>query len=240
PSQEKLYYNGKIGIVTEISDEQIFVKCAGDPYEITVSPVEWTNIRYDLDQQTKEVSEKVIGTFTQYPLKLAWAITIHKSQGLTFEKAIIDANLAFAHGQVYVALSRCKTFEGMVLSSPISSGSVKTDGTVAEYTRQVTENTPGEQELQLAKTAFQQELLFELFDFSVMKSLLFRLKKTFEDHHTILDPQINDNLTAIRTASEKDIFAVADTFLRQLRAILENAPLPEENPELQNRIRKAG
>jgi hypothetical protein len=239
PSRERLFYNGKIGMVTEISDDLIFVKCPGDYSEIAVSPVEWSNIKYDLDPQSKEVREKVIGTFTQYPLKLAWAITIHKSQGLTFEKAIIDANLAFAHGQVYVALSRCKSFEGMVLRSPISFNSVKTDGTVVEYTRNASVNEPNEQDLNSAKIKFQQDLLYELFDFTQIKNYLFQLKKIFEDHHTILDPGINDTLKELKSACEKEIYEVGETFKRQLVHLLIQNSLPEENSELQSRIKKA-
>ncbi len=239
PSRDRLYYNGKIGVVTHISDDTILVKCPGEYSEIAVNPVEWANIKYVLDPQTKEVTEKVIGTFTQYPLKLAWAITIHKSQGLTFEKAIIDANLAFAHGQVYVALSRCKSFEGMVLRSPIAFNSVKTDGTVAEYTRNSNANEPNEKDLNEAKIAFQQDLLFELFDFTSIKSYFFQLKKVYEDHHTILDPGFNSSLNELRSTSEKDIYEVAETFKRQIRSLLGENSLPEDNPELQNRVKKA-
>ncbi len=239
PSRERLYYNGKIGIVTEMSNDTIVVRCPGDYSEITVTPVEWANIKYTLDPQTKEVKEKVIGTFTQYPLKLAWAITIHKSQGLTFEKAIIDANLAFAHGQVYVALSRCKTFEGMVLRSRIALNSVKTDGTVAEYTRAATENEPTENDLNAAKVTFQQDLLFELFDFTSVKGHFFHLRKTFEDHHTILDPSFGDSLNDLKTTCENEIYSVADTFKRQLSALLSENSLPEENTDLQSRVKKA-
>ncbi|MEJ7692040.1 HRDC domain-containing protein [Daejeonella sp.] len=236
-SRDRLYYNGKIGVVTNITDDTIFVKCPGEYSEIAVSPVEWTNIKYVLDPQTKEVQEKVIGTFTQYPLKLAWAITIHKSQGLTFEKAIIDANLAFAHGQVYVALSRCKSFEGMVLRSPINFNSVKTDGTVAEYTRNA--NEPNEQDLTDAKIAFQQDLLYELYDFTSTKALFFQLRKVFEDHHTILDPEFNNVLNELKAASEKEIFEVGDIFKRQIRSLLSENSLPEENSDLQTRVKKA-
>jgi hypothetical protein len=120
PSRDRLFYNGKIGRITRISEETVYVKCPGDAIEIAVEPLEWHNIKYELNAESKEVTEKVIGKFVQHPLKLAWAITIHKSQGLTFEKAIIDANAAFAHGQVYVALSRCKSLEGLVLSSQLA------------------------------------------------------------------------------------------------------------------------
>lgn len=239
PSRDRLFFNGKIGIITSISDDHIQVKCPGDLSEIVVNPLEWTNIKYELDTQTKELREKIIGTFTQFPLKLAWAITIHKSQGLTFEKAVIDANLAFAHGQVYVALSRCKSFEGMVLRSPISFNSVKTDGTISEYTRNAKDNEPGEQQLFDSRIAFQQSLIFELFDFNTLKSLYFHLKKLSEDHHTILDPGVTNSLNEMRALAEKEIYEVADNFKKQLtNYFLENI-LPEENIELQNRIKKA-
>lgn len=239
PSRERLFFNGKIGIVTSISDDHILVKCPGDLSEIVVNPLEWTNIKYELDTQTKELREKIIGTFTQFPLKLAWAITIHKSQGLTFEKAVIDANLAFAHGQVYVALSRCKSFEGMVLRSPISFNSVKTDGTISEYTRNAKDNEPGEQQLIASRIAFQQSLIFELFDFNTLKSLYFHLKKLSEDHHTILDPGVTDSLNQMRLLAEKQIYEVADNFRKQLTNYFSENILPEENTELQNRIKKA-
>src|SRR5690606_36854523 len=125
-SREKRFYNGKIGEVTRISADRIYVRCPGDSREIDVEKATWTNVKYGLNPETKEIEANVVGTFIQYPLKLAWAITIHKSQGLTFEKAIIDANLSFAHGQVYVALSRCKTLEGMVLSTPVETHSIRT------------------------------------------------------------------------------------------------------------------
>lgn len=239
PSRERLFFNGKIGIVTAVSDEHILVKCPDDLAEIVVNPLEWTNIKYELDPQTKEVKEKIIGTFTQFPLKLAWAITIHKSQGLTFEKAVIDANLAFAHGQVYVALSRCKSFEGMVLRSPISLNSVKTDGTVSEYTRNAKNNEPGEQELTKSRMAFQQTLLQELFDFNGLKTGLSRLKKLSEDHYTILDPGMLENLKQIRGTADKEIYEIATIFKKQLNQYLSENKLPETNAELQERIKKA-
>ncbi|WP_036678290.1 helix-turn-helix domain-containing protein [Daejeonella oryzae] len=239
PSRERLFYNGKIGRVLKIENEIIYVKCPGDLHVIKVEPLDWTNIKYTLNTQTKEVEEQIIGSFTQYPLKLAWAITIHKSQGLTFEKAIIDANAAFAHGQVYVALSRCKSFEGMVLRSPISFNSVKTDGTVAEYTKNADKNAPGEQHLQDSKIAFQQSLLYQLFDFTSIKSRYYHCRKLAEDHHPSLPATLINELNTLHLNSEKEIYTVANIFKKQLGNLLISEDMPEENTELQERLKKA-
>ncbi len=237
-SREKLYFNGKIGRITKINDETIYVKCPGDSQEIIVNKAEWQNFKYELNASSKEIEENVIGTFLQYPLKLAWAITIHKSQGLTFEKAIIDANAAFAHGQVYVALSRCKTFEGLVLHSPISFNSVKTDGTVANFTRNAEENAPDENHLVQSKIIFQQNLLFDLFDFKILKGALFLIKKLSEENHQTINDGFLDEINKIRELGDDKIYDVAEKFKRQIYAQLQDNGLPEENDDLQTRIRK--
>jgi len=239
PSRERLFYNGKIGKVTRINNGVIYVKCPDDVSEIAVSPLDWTNINYELDAETKEVKEKIIGRFIQHPLKLAWAITIHKSQGLTFEKAIIDANAAFAHGQVYVALSRCKSFEGMVLRTPISSNSVKTDGTVATYTKYSSENAPDETHLKASKIAFQQSLIYELFDFDSLKTRLFYFKKAAEENYATVSASLIEDLNVIKASAEKEVYTVVDTFKKHLNGLLNSEHLPEENIELQERVKKA-
>ncbi|MEL6925931.1 MAG: AAA family ATPase, partial [Bacteroidota bacterium] len=164
-SEAKLYYNGKIGFVYELEEEFVHVKCPDMSAPIAVSYEEWSNRRYELNEDTKEVEEKILGTFNQIPLKPAWAITIHKSQGLTFEKVVIDAQAAFAHGQVYVALSRCKSFEGIVLRTQINHSSVRTDTVVKNYSETAAQNQPDEAHLAKAQKEYQQKLVRRLFNF---------------------------------------------------------------------------
>jgi tRNA uridine 5-carbamoylmethylation protein Kti12 len=239
PSPDKLFYNGKIGKVTRILDGTAYVKCPDDANEIAVNPLDWANIKYELNPETKEVTEKTLGRFIQHPLKLAWAITIHKSQGLTFEKAIIDANAAFAHGQVYVALSRCKSFEGLVLKSELALNSVRTDGTISTYTKEASTNEPGDSHLRNSRINFQQALLLELVDFTSIKTRLFYCKKVAEDHHSSLSPQLAESLESIKLIAEKEVYAVAESFKKQILSFVNQEELPEENTALQERITKA-
>ncbi len=238
-SRDKLYYNGKIGKITRIEDDVIWVKCPQDLDEIYVRKAEWQNVKYELNPGTKEIEEKQVGSFVQYPLRTAWAITIHKSQGLTFDKAIIDANAAFAHGQVYVALSRCRSFEGMVLRSPLTFNSIKTDGVVAHYTREAENNVPNSEQLQQAKAFFQQGLLYELFDFKDIKGTLFQCKRIAEDYHQVISIGFLDNVNQIRENAEKHVYAVSESYKKHLNVQLRQNELPEENEELQEKVKKA-
>lgn len=239
-TREKRFYNGKIGQITRFGENTIFVRCPGETQDIEVTPAEWTNVKYTLNEQTKEVAEEQLGTFTQYPLKLAWAITIHKSQGLTFERAIIDAQAAFAHGQVYVALSRCKSLEGIVLRSRIVSSSVRTDYVVQNYTEEAERNTPDEQHLHRSKADFQQSLLLELFDFSKVKRRFAQLNRLMYEHDNTLHPESWQQLKAIESQMQEQVFAMAERFIPQIQYYFSQEWLPEENSELQQRMEKAG
>lgn len=238
-SQEKRFFNGKIGKITRISGEKIWIKCKDDNDEIMVEPATWENIDYTLDQETMEVSENKIGAFIQYPLKLAWAITIHKSQGLTFDNAIIDAQSSFAHGQVYVALSRCRTLEGMVLSSPLALNSIKTDRTVLQFTEQAGHNIPSEEKLALAKVRYQQNLLLDCFDFQPLGNLFGRLLSLVQRNQEILSIKGTDDLADIQKNISLEISTVGTNFGAQLRSLYRDDCLPSEDPVILERLKKA-
>ncbi len=166
PSPSHLYYNGRIGHVVGFEEGKIVVKCPGDDYTISVEPAEWENTRYAINEETKVIEPQVLGVFRQYPLRLAWAITIHKSQGLTFEHAIIDASASFASGQVYVALSRCKSLEGLVLASQIQPRNIIGDARVNDYiARQQTEAEMSIEALPALKEEYYRTQLYDLFNF---------------------------------------------------------------------------
>jgi len=238
--REKRYYNGKIGKITGFREGVISVRCPGETEDIAVTPAEWTNVKYTLNEQTKEVGEQLLGTFTQYPLKLAWAITIHKSQGLTFERAIIDAQAAFAHGQVYVALSRCKSFEGIVLRSRIAYSSVKTDQVVKNYSDEADKNAPDAAHLTQSKADYQQMLVLELFDFSRLRRYFSQLNRLFLEHENTLHAEAGQQIKALETLASEQVFALAEKFIPQIRQYFAQVGLPEANAELQARLQKAG
>ena len=132
-SFEKHYFNGKMGLIQSLSAHEILVHFPDENKTIEVEKYEWQNIRYKVDEMTKEIEEEVLGTFVQYPIKLAWAITVHKSQGLTFDKAALDVSQVFLPGQAYVALSRLRSLDGLILLSPLRMNGISNDQEVMDY-----------------------------------------------------------------------------------------------------------
>lgn len=237
-SPEKRYYNGKIGQISEISAGRITVRCKGEEEPIQVSPEEWTNTKYTIDPETKEIHERVEGTFAQYPLKTAWAITIHKSQGLTFEKAVIDAGAAFTHGQVYVALSRCKTLEGVVLRSPLKSTAVIRDRMVQDFIAQVEQHQPGKEELETEKRNYFVQLVTELFDFHLLWKRLQRIVWIFKEHLWKLYPDQVERYRLLREEGYCRLVEVGERFKVQLQRLTEGSRECEQDEEIQERVRK--
>lgn len=238
PSPEKLFYNGKIGRITSIEDDVIFVQCKGDDEAISVEKLTWENIKYTVNPKNQEIKEDVIGTFSQYPLRLAWSITIHKSQGLTFDKVIIDAESAFAHGQTYVALSRCRTLEGIVLSSRISERSVICDKEVTAFTKEYELHPPTKKMLQEAKSSFQLSLLQELFDFDQLRILANTCLKIVRENNQVIEGNIYDQLLKILTGAINPLVSVAAKFKNELAYSMLTAQDAEENEHIQDRVKK--
>jgi len=164
-SEEKRYYNGKLATVIEVDDTAITVQFdEGETFELTKET--WRNIRYKYNSEEDEIEEEELGAFTQFPIRLAWAITIHKSQGLTFQKAIIDAGSSFAPGQVYVALSRCTSLQGLILQTTITAKQISTDPVVVSYSQSLQTENSLKEELQSSVEEYEKEYFFKLFNFN--------------------------------------------------------------------------
>lgn len=232
----KRYFNGKIGAVTRLEKDKIWVQCPHEPEEIEVTPETWENIRYVVNKDNRSMESEPLGSFTQYPLRLAWAITIHKSQGLTFEKAIIDAGGAFAAGQVYVALSRCTSLDGMVLQSPIRPGSLSTDERIIHFSRYCVQPDQLQTELEQAKKSYQEKLSRTSFDFSAALQEAQELNAFLQEHSSSF------NAEAISWAAgwiEKleQVQATAEKFHHWLRGQFRLSIAAEENTLLQTKLR---
>lgn len=194
--EERRYFNGKLAVVKELEDDSITVGFPNEDEELLIKRETWKNVKYTYNNDEEKVEEEVLGTFTQFPVRLAWAITIHKSQGLTFDRAIIDAGSSFAPGQVYVALSRLTSLEGLVLYSPISASCISTDRQAIEFTKNEKDPEILQEELKRAQKVFIHDQLLQVFNWSRIvdatdelvagiinqkKSVGENLKKTFSD-----------------------------------------------------------
>lgn len=237
-SPEKRYFNGKIGKVIFLDKDEVVVKCPDDEYNINTTREEWENINYSVNAETKAITEDKIGSFTQIPLRLAWAITIHKSQGLTFEKAIVDAQGAFAHGQTYVALSRCKSLEGLVLKSKIDSSQIINDQQVSSFTKSTSDNQPDEEALELAKKVFQLESIHEVFNFYEFLYPINRLLDLFYKNRGSIQGNVESPLITLKDGIT-NFLKLSNSFNNQLKQFSDGDSLPETNSSIQERFKKA-
>ncbi|MFT5145725.1 MAG: hypothetical protein ACI9H1_000436 [Polaribacter sp.] len=238
-STDKRYYNGKIGIITAISKETVTVQCPNEPDEIVTEKETWSNINYSINEETKAIKEEMIGAFSQIPLRLAWAITIHKSQGLTFERAIIDAEASFAHGQTYVALSRCTSLEGLVLKTPITSSAIINDNTVSIFNESVEENHPDESILNESEKYFQLNLISEILDYQPLLYPITRLIDIFYSNRTSIKGDVIDHLQTIKDDGIVALMKISNGFKNQLNTLSEDDVLPENSSKIQERFIKA-
>ncbi|EOA57200.1 hypothetical protein HMPREF1214_02712 [Bacteroides sp. HPS0048] len=235
-SGEHRFYNGKIGLVTDVCKDGIRVRGNGDAESFLLETEEWTNSKYTLNPVTKEITEEVEGRFRQYPVRLAWAITIHKSQGLTFERAIIDANASFAHGQVYVALSRCKSLEGLVLGSPLRQEAIISDDTIDHFTREVEALSPDRQKLNKLQRQYFYELLCEQFDFHSLERHFALVLRLLDEHLYRLYPKLLERYKETYELYKANITKVGDTFRIQYTDLVNATDDYVGDRQLQSRL----
>lgn len=229
-STEKLYYNGKLGVVTSLSKQAINVLC-DDGTEVNVHNEVWENIRYNADAGSDLVQTEIIGTFTHYPLRLAWAITIHKAQGLTFDQLIIDAEDAFAAGQVYVALSRCRSLEGLTLLTPIPTRALTNAREVLQFTENQDSIQTIEQNLEPAQKEYLTTLLCALFDFKEHTEQLYALQRMANNMTSLQIPPnqyISDLITPLL-----ELHGVGERFQQQIRQLMYHDQLDKLQERLQ-------
>ncbi len=228
---DKRFYNGKIGTVKSIEKGDIIVQC--EDGVIAVERMEWKNIRYSEDSRTGKIVEEELGVFLQYPLRLAWAVTIHKSQGLTFDRVIIDAARAFAAGQVYVALSRCRTLEGIVLSTPLQQVALANDPQVIRYTQSQPAIAAMQQSLSKAQWEYRLQLFISLFEFRRAVTLVDNMVS--EVAKTVSFNELTMPFLAAQKNDLEEVVSVANRFQPQLQRLL----MSNDDSALQQRLKQA-
>ena len=233
---QKRYFNGKIGVVKTLNNEEIIVECDG--FEIYVSQETWENSRYVLNRADGKLEQETMGTFTQFPLRLAWAITIHKSQGLTFDNVMIDAGAAFSSGQVYVALSRCTRLEGIVLLSKIPAAAIYSNDHVIKGQQALTHKGSLVERFAGARQIFTQQLLEEIFSFNEISTVFDVLYFHVKEHQDKLN---KEGIEWIENFKNKFIAdkTIGLKFIRQIEELMKEEPVIEKNAVLQKRINDA-
>ena len=232
------FYNGMIGEVIGVKPDEegdkIIVRSKDSDEKFELEKMEWVNAKYTINEETKEIEETVEGKFRQYPLRLAWAITIHKSQGLTFEHAIIDASHSFTHGQTYVALSRCKTLEGMVLSQPLSRGAIISSQTVDAFNSQLA--APTQEQISYLEQQYVLHCIGELFDFYAISGSYEHLMRCLVEFFNNKYPRVVSEYQKLQVVL-KSLIGVSDKFRLQYTGMLARNP-DVRQVELQDRIHK--
>lgn len=233
---QKRYYNGKIGVINSLSKDKIKVDCDGT--EIEVGMETWENSRYSLNRADGKLVQETLGTFTQYPLRLAWAITIHKSQGLTFEKVMIDAGAAFSSGQVYVALSRCTSLAGIVLLSKIPPTAIHSNINVIKGQQSLAYKGSLADRFAGARQLFTQQLLEDIFSFTEISAAIDQLTFHIHQHLNKLNTAANGWLENFKQQLDAEK-VVGIKFIGHIAHLMKADPIIENNASLQKRISDA-
>ena len=238
PNPEKAFFNGKIGRLVDYDEDEGTLTVESEGEHITVPRLKWQNMEYTINAENQEIEENEIGSFTQIPLRLAWAVTIHKSQGLTFDKVIVDAGQAFAHGQVYVALSRCTSLEGLVLKTRITSNALVNDYSVDQFVEHIPEKEPTQEKVDALRHDYELETMLELINFDGIYKDFGKLMKVIYDNDTLFEHSLIQELSQRRNKIHEELCSVGIKFESQIRNLHDQAPSCKQNPILQERLMK--
>jgi len=240
PTGEQRFFNGKIATVVSLKSDLIEVQADGSKEKIVLEKYTWKNIKYTTDKVTGEIEEDLAGTFTQYPLKLAWAITVHKSQGLTFDKAIIDIGNAFAPGQIYVALSRLRSLDGLILTSQIGGTGIRQDQNVTSFAKNKPEIASLQQWVEQESEVFLRTYLQRCFDLSALDNYVYDhihsytkdIHRSAKQKHHKWAEKLSKDLIAVRANADKFMAQVSrlstDRTAQGRKALLERVLAAEK------------